>query len=341
MDVYEGGARLLIRCIPRINLAALALPATERRGFKASRGPRPPQRYFDRGEVEDAAAASGGAEIESRMARFNLRCDVWGGRFYHDGMEYREVRALMRRAGRQWVVLAGTRPAGQPTRSLGSVAHLHATPARFSFLLSPCPCAAQVKPGLVTPYGPAPTFDELQKFKSRGGSGSSGRRGGEDAEGGDGDADGAAGGKAALKSAEDALLEQISATVTRGAAAAAGGAGAGGEDGAGALRPGDAVVVVRGELQNVTGRVVAVNPGGTFTLQPSTESSAQLGLTDRMELLVRGLGEAKGGGEAGAGWASTCEARGSARSPLLRIPLLITTLTVSLLPRIWRCRWAR
>lgn len=147
----------------------------------------------------------------------------------------------------------------------------------------------QVKPGLVTPFGPAPTFDELQKFKSRGGGSSGGgRRGGAD----DADADGEGGGdgassssgKAALKSAEDALLEQISATVSRGASAAA---GAGGEDGGAALRPGDAVVVVRGELQNVTGRVVAVNPGGTFTLQPSAESSAQLGLTDRMELLVR------------------------------------------------------
>lgn len=98
MDVYEGGARLLIRCIPRINLAALALPASERRGFKASRGPRPPQRYFDRQEVEDAASSSGGAEIESRMTRFNLRCDVWGGRYYHDGMEFREAR----RQGKGW-----------------------------------------------------------------------------------------------------------------------------------------------------------------------------------------------------------------------------------------------
>ena len=51
MDLYDGGSRLLIRTIPRINLAALALPADQRRGFKANRGPRPPQRYFDRQEV--------------------------------------------------------------------------------------------------------------------------------------------------------------------------------------------------------------------------------------------------------------------------------------------------
>lgn len=51
METYDGGSRLLIRCIPRINLSALSLPAEQRKGFRASRGPRPPQRYFDRQEV--------------------------------------------------------------------------------------------------------------------------------------------------------------------------------------------------------------------------------------------------------------------------------------------------
>ena len=50
------------------------------------------------------------------------------------------------------------------------------------------------------------------------------------------------------------------------------------------LSAGDSVVVVRGDLRNLTGRVVALNPGGTFTLQPSAESAEQLGLNERLEL---------------------------------------------------------
>ena len=34
----------------------------------------------------------GGAGIESRLTKFGLRCEIFGGHFYRDGMEYREVR---------------------------------------------------------------------------------------------------------------------------------------------------------------------------------------------------------------------------------------------------------
>lgn len=240
MDVSDGGAKLIIRTIPRINLAALALPKEARaRGFRANAGPRPPQRYFDRSEVLEAirsAEASSGAsdsslQVEARtMPRLHLRCDVFGGHFYRDGMEYREVKST-----------------------------------------------------LVTPFGPQPSLDELAKFRARDGSGGKGDGDDEDGEGEDGKRGAGAG---ALKSAEDALLESIGAAV-------ASRAGRGGDNGSGEgdgstpdLLPGDSVVVVRGDLRNLTGRVVALNPGGTFTLQPSAESAAQLGLNERLELAL-------------------------------------------------------
>ena len=34
LDVYEGGSRLLIRCIPRINHSLLSLPKDQRKGFR-------------------------------------------------------------------------------------------------------------------------------------------------------------------------------------------------------------------------------------------------------------------------------------------------------------------
>lgn len=153
----------------------------------------------------------------------------------------------------------------------------------------------QVKPALVTAFGPPPTLDELAKFKARDSGGKPGSKGVDGNDGGndddpDGSGSGSKSGAAVLKSAEDALLESISAAVSaragRSAAAAGGEGGGAGEAGATALLPGDSVVVVRGDLQNLSGRVVALNPGGTFTLQPSAESAAQLGLNERLELQV-------------------------------------------------------
>jgi hypothetical protein len=88
--------------------------------------------------------------------------------------------------------------------------------------------------------------------------------------------DGGAGG-AGGKNAEDALLEAITTARAAGVAGLGTGTRA---DQAGKLLPGDRVVVVRGDLQGLSGRVVVVN-GSTFTLQPSAESSAALGLTER------------------------------------------------------------
>ena len=50
------------------------------------------------------------------------------------------------------------------------------------------------------------------------------------------------------------------------------------------LSAGDAVAVVRGDLAGLTGRVVAVNAGGTFTLEPSAQSKAALGMNAHLEV---------------------------------------------------------
>ena len=77
LDVYEGGSRLLIRYMPRINMAALMLPKDKRRGFGGGpRNVRPPPRLFDRDEIIEATG--GEAVIESRMKYGSVRVDVWG-----------------------------------------------------------------------------------------------------------------------------------------------------------------------------------------------------------------------------------------------------------------------
>lgn len=82
--MYDGGARLIIRAVPRINLQQLALPKEQRaRGFAAGRGSgaRPPQRYFDRAEILEAS--NGTAVIESRVKN-GLRVDVMGSNAFRE-----------------------------------------------------------------------------------------------------------------------------------------------------------------------------------------------------------------------------------------------------------------
>ena len=58
LDVFEGGARLLLRLVPRIDLAQLALPKEQRaRGFAGGARALPPQRYIDRAEIAEVSAA--------------------------------------------------------------------------------------------------------------------------------------------------------------------------------------------------------------------------------------------------------------------------------------------
>lgn len=76
IDVYQGGSRLLIRCIPRINMALLGVAKEHRKGFRGSRSQKPPQRLFDRDEIIEAS--NGTAVIESKMKYGGIRVDVFG-----------------------------------------------------------------------------------------------------------------------------------------------------------------------------------------------------------------------------------------------------------------------
>ena len=228
VDVYEGGARLLIRLVPRINLAALALPTAGRTPFgRPARGaPRPPQRLFDRAEI--AEASGGSAAVETRTTKWG-RAEVFGGATYAGGLLYKEVKA------------AG-----------------------------------------VTAAGPAPTMHEMAAFR-RGLAAAAKAAAAEEDEDGEGGRSGVLAPEA-LQSAEDALLESIAtsaAAAKREPWTSAAGAGAASTR----LVPGDSVIVVRGDLTNLTGTVATLHASaGTFSLTPSAESAAALGFSDRLEI---------------------------------------------------------
>jgi transcription elongation factor SPT5 len=114
----------------------------------------------------------------------------------------------------------------------------------------------EVKADHVTAHGPAPSVDEVAQFKKR-----------KEAEEEDEELD--AGGAGDTR-AEENLLETLKNAKSAYEVLH--------------LEPGDSVHVVRGDLAGLYGRVVVVNPGNTFTLQPSAESSALLGLTERLEI---------------------------------------------------------
>ena len=66
METFDGGARLLVRLIPRIDLKNLALPPEQRkRGFAIGRGgPRPAQRFFDVATLMEASQNT--ADVETK-----------------------------------------------------------------------------------------------------------------------------------------------------------------------------------------------------------------------------------------------------------------------------------
>jgi transcription elongation factor SPT5 len=79
----EMAGRLLIRLVPRIDLVALSAVTTK--GFRGRRsaaaGGRPPQRLYDRAELEEALGASGRAAIENRL-KYGMRLDFFGSKFF-------------------------------------------------------------------------------------------------------------------------------------------------------------------------------------------------------------------------------------------------------------------
>jgi ribosomal protein L24 len=123
----------------------------------------------------------------------------------------------------------------------------------------------EVRPIAVNPFQANPTIDEMKRFEPR-----KSARGDEDET------------ENRLKAADDALhslsatgpsSRNANTTYVSGVASAD----------VGALLPGDNVVVVKGDLSNLQGRVVAV-AGNTFTMQPTGETAAELGMTSMLEM---------------------------------------------------------
>lgn len=255
MQVLNGGTTLVVTMVPRINLQLLGLPKDQKpKGFAAGiasagpgggKGARAPQRFFDKDEIMEASNRT--AVLETRN-KYGLRLDVLGSNQYYNGMLIKEVKNTQ-----------------------------------------------------LTAFGPPPTLEEISKFRGAAQKASSSSSSAND------DEDGAAeGGSKGGGDAEAALLQAIesakqagvgiagintgtSSSSSSGSAASGPVAGSGnalvGGQGAGGslLLPGDSVVVVKGDLTGLSGKVVVLN-GSTFTLQPSSESAAALGLTDRLEI---------------------------------------------------------
>lgn len=111
----------------------------------------------------------------------------------------------------------------------------------------------EVKPNAITPNGPPPTTDEVARFRIRPGAT---------------DED-----EGAVEEDEKQFSQILAQTFKQSIQKVT-------------LNPGDDVLVVKGDLAGLTGSVLAVNPGGTFTLRPSAESEATLGLTGLFEIPV-------------------------------------------------------
>lgn len=227
VDVMEGGAHVLVRVVPRINLALLAVPKENRTkgrpGFgSGSNGTRPPQRFFDWDEVRDALGANASYEVRTK---WGLRMRLFHNMYFgEDGLLYKEIR-----------------------------------------------------PQHLVPLVSAPTVEEIAKFREA----NSGTKISNVTRLGTGVADededneqsGSNTKTSTVESAEDMLLDSLTNTKIK-------------QDGSTAvpLAPGDSVIVVKGDLQGLSGKVVVINPGGTFTLAPSAESAALIGITDRLEI---------------------------------------------------------
>ena len=252
--VRVSADKVLIRLVPRIDFKALAsLRGIAGRAPNAGGGGgRPSQRPYNRVEFEEALKAAGYAEavgaVENRL-KWDMRLDIFKSHAFSltSGLLYKEVA-----------------------------------------------------PNFLTANGQKPSQDEIAYFNSEGtaegggvaatGSSASGGGGiggddGDDGDiggGGDGGGDDESGNGAierargrAQRNEEERLfnaLELVRAAM--------------GTDVNSSLAPGDAVVIVRGDLQGVAGQVTAINVGGTFTLEPSAESAAALGLSAALEVPI-------------------------------------------------------
>jgi transcription elongation factor len=250
MQVLNGGTSLVVTMVPRINFQLLALPKDQRpKGFAAgiaSGGPGGGKgsRAPQRFfDKDEIIEASNGTAVIETRTKYGLRLDVMGTNQYYNGMLIKEVKA-----------------------------------------------------GQVTAYGPPPTLEEISRFR--------GAAQKESSSAADEDGENEGGSNGGGHDAEEALLQAItsakqagvgiagintgtsssSSSATSGPVAGSGNAPVGGQGAGGSLLlPGDSVVVVKGDLEGLSGKVVVLN-GSTFTLQPSAESAAVLGLTERLEI---------------------------------------------------------
>ncbi len=97
VDVSESGAQVVLKAIPRLDLAMLSMSEEKRKEFKA-RGRtrrRPPQKKFLADEVIDALSESGakGAVDTQQHKRLGITGHTFRGNFYADGFLFREWRA--------------------------------------------------------------------------------------------------------------------------------------------------------------------------------------------------------------------------------------------------------
>lgn len=203
VQVIEGGSKVLVKTVPRIDYKAMAAAKDKRRSAGRKAGPRPAQRLYDRGEF---VAQTGGDGDVTNVLKWGMRMDKIGSSYYSydsknkEGLLYKEV----------------------------SVEH-------------------------VTPHGPAPSLEEIAHFKSKKAT--------------DDKNDAAE----QAENAEEQLLDTLKSAKSTVMSEAV-------------FEAGDSVVVVKGDLAGLTGHVVVINAGGTFTLQPSAESSELLGINEKLEI---------------------------------------------------------
>lgn len=81
LDVVDGGAKVVVQLLPRIDIGKLSLTKEQRNAQKKKS--RPPQRFFNRDEIREGSNNT--AQIDSRRGPMNMRCDFWENNYYRNG----------------------------------------------------------------------------------------------------------------------------------------------------------------------------------------------------------------------------------------------------------------
>lgn len=86
-SVRPDGLKCIVQCVPRLDLAALGLPAEEARIRRKT--VRPPQKFFN--EQELASLGYADRRSRQRFPGMDIYCDFFEGNYYHDGYMLKEV----------------------------------------------------------------------------------------------------------------------------------------------------------------------------------------------------------------------------------------------------------